>query len=109
MSQLSLFEELDQEQEKLEAALAAEKAAEMQKLREEASQPKQCDHCGDWEPNRYLWDINHGNPSFYDMPGACVKHWAMFNQARWDWGTNARTWLEERNFPVPTAAEGWSK
>lgn len=105
MTQLSLFDDIDQEQLQLEA----EKTAEMQKRQEQNSLPKQCEHCGEWEPNKYLWDINHGTPNFYDMPGACVKHWGMFNQARWAWGNEARQWLTERGFAIPSKEESWEK
>lgn len=107
--QLSLFDELDAQLIEAEEMLTIELKKREAELREKASQPKQCDHCGDWEPNEYLWNINHGTPTFYDMPGACVKHWGMFNQAHWDWGTDARKWLTERGFAVPSQNEMWSK
>ena len=103
--QLSIFDELD-------AQILAD--SEMQKrledarialIQEQNRKPVQCDHCGDWSPNSYLYETNHGKPSFYDMPGVCVKHWFMFNQARWDCGTDARQWLSERGFALPTEVQ----
>lgn len=107
--QLSIFDELD-------AQLFADKeyqdrieAARQEQIRAERDQPKQCSHCGDWSANEYLWEVNHGTPSFYDMPGVCVKHWALFNQARWDWGDDARAWLTDHGFEVPSITQKWVK
>lgn len=98
MSQLSIFDEI----EKAEAErLAAERI--------ERDKPVTCTHCGEVSPNRYLWETNHGKPKFHDMPGVCVKHWFMFNQARWAWGDTARTWLFEHGFAWPTPEEEWVK
>jgi hypothetical protein len=109
MMQFELFDELDAVLIEAEEKLSIEREQRQAALREKASQPKQCDHCSEWSPNEYLWNINHGEPSFYDLPGACVKHWAMFNQARWDSGADARQWLTERGFALPTETEKWSK
>lgn len=105
MNQLSIFDELDQEQERIEA----EKAAEQQRLREIASQPVQCEHCGEWSPNQYLWETNHGKPHFYDMQGVCVKHWFLYHQSRWQEMTKAREWLTERGFAVHPPEGEWTE
>jgi hypothetical protein len=82
MSQLSIFDELDQEKAKLEG----QKAAELQKRREEAQQPHQCHHCGEWSPNKYLLDTNHGRV----FNGWCSKRLLLNNQGR----AEAVEWLK---------------
>jgi hypothetical protein len=102
--QLSVFDEID-------ANIAAQNAIterEKENAALIASLPKVCDHCGEESPNAYLWDTNHGTPTFYDMPGVCVKHWMMFNQARWNWGHDARAWLADKGFALPTEEERWT-
>jgi hypothetical protein len=103
--QLSIFDELDADV----AALEAKKKSEKENAAAIASLPKVCDHCGDESPNAYLWSINHGTPRYYDMPGVCIKHHGMFTQARWDWGHDARAWLTDKGFALPTEEERWTK
>lgn len=105
MEQLNLFDEIDNAAAEREAKQAAKQAA----LMEEARKPKQCTNCGEWSPNEYLWKTNHGEPEFYDLPGSCMKHWMMFNQAKWsghekmsDHAAAAESWLIERGFALPT-------
>jgi hypothetical protein len=95
--QLSVFDDMDQ------ILIEAEErtSIELAKRREADAQPHQCNHCGEWSPNRYLWDVNHGTPNFYNMPNVCVKHWSMFTQAQWWWGHAARAWLTDHGFNLP--------
>lgn len=98
MNQLSIFDELDQEQERIEA----EKAAEQQRLREIASQPVQCGHCGEWSPNQYLSDTNHG----IIFNGWCSKRLHLNSWAK------PGTWASqhEEQFEMSTAwlsSRGW--
>lgn len=108
MEQLNLFDEIDNAASEREAKRAAKQAA----LMEEARKPKQCTHCGEWSQNEFLWRTNHGTPTFHDLPRSCVRHWMMWNQAKWrgreklsEQVAVAEAWLTERNFALPTQAE----
>lgn len=79
MSQLSIFDEIDQAE-----------ADRLAAIREERSKPKQCHHCGEWSPNRYLLDTNHGRV----FNGWCSKRLLLNNQGR----AEAVEWLKSHGW-----------
>ena len=98
MNQLSIFDELDQENDKLKERTAADLVAQQ----ELNSQPHQCSQCGEWSPNKYMRDLNHG----IVFNGWCGRRFWLNSWAK------PGTWAEknEEQFNTSTAwlaSHGW--
>ena len=99
MNQLPLFDELDQQLLEAEEMLSKKREAEEAAMREEASKPKTCSHCGEVSPNSAMHMINHGEV----FNGWCSKR-LMFNS----WAKPG-TWAEQHEQQFATSSQWLSE
>jgi hypothetical protein len=98
MMQLSIFDDLDAQEHVAESFRLAAHAAQQ----ELNHQPHQCSHCGEWSPNKYMRDTNHG----IVFNGWCGRRFWLNSWAK------PGTWAEEHKDQFETstvwlAEHGW--